>query len=67
MEKYDIFVGNLPFNITEEQLQKHFSIFGNVKKVRRKLVQNSSSKLMVDAFDFLLGPKYSMFLDRCVC
>jgi len=33
-EKYDVFVGNLTFNTTEEQLREKFSFVGPVKHVR---------------------------------
>ncbi|KAF9578995.1 hypothetical protein BGW38_004935 [Lunasporangiospora selenospora] len=33
-QKFIVFVGNLPFNITKEQLQKHFESCGKISSVR---------------------------------
>jgi RNA recognition motif-containing protein len=49
-EKHDVFVGNVTFNTTEEQLQEIFSFVGPIKNIRILTDQNTGIYMYVYAY-----------------
>lgn len=61
---YDIFVGNIPFNTTQEEIHSIFSQVGPVARVRLQLKEDDPSKHKGIAFIDFFDPKVALLAIR---